>query len=95
MTLTSSAPSNVAQKTLTSLRRAVNEALERKRRLGQYAVNWHRGAPALLADDGVTEASAIGGITGMPVLTPGQENRESQQSAAVSESIGDYRVSDE
>lgn len=30
---------------LTSLRKAVAEALERKRRLGQYAVIWRDGRP--------------------------------------------------
>lgn len=31
--------------TLAALRKAVNEALERKRRLGQYAVVWRDGRP--------------------------------------------------
>lgn len=33
------------------LRSAVAEALERKRRLGQYAVVWQNGKPALIGDD--------------------------------------------
>jgi len=37
--------------TLTALRKAVNNALERKRRLGQYAVVWRDGKPALLDED--------------------------------------------
>ena len=37
--------------TLTALQIAVNNALERKRRLGQYAVVWRDGKPALLDED--------------------------------------------
>lgn len=33
------------QRALDALRRAVAEALERKRRLGQYAVIWRDGRP--------------------------------------------------
>lgn len=37
--------SEYAAKALASLRKAVSEALERKRRLGQYAVVWRDGRP--------------------------------------------------
>ena len=40
-----------AQKTLEALRKAVADALERKRRLGHYAVVWRNGKPALIGDD--------------------------------------------
>ncbi|MDT4331373.1 hypothetical protein ACQE3D_14740 [Methylomonas sp. MS20] len=36
---------------LDCLTAAVGEALERKRRLGQYAVVWKDGKPALIGDD--------------------------------------------
>lgn len=39
------------QEMLDSLRAAVAETLERKRRLGQYAVIWKDGRPALIGDD--------------------------------------------
>jgi hypothetical protein len=39
------------QPTLDALRRAVAEALERKRRLGQYAVTWRDGGPVLAISD--------------------------------------------
>ena len=39
-------PSPEGQRQLESLRRAVAQALERKRRLGQYAVIWRNGKPA-------------------------------------------------
>lgn len=44
-------PSKEALATLTALKRAVENALERKRRLGQYAVVWRDGKPALLDED--------------------------------------------
>lgn len=39
------------QKMLDSLRSAVSETLERKRRLGQYAVIWQNGKPVLVGED--------------------------------------------
>ena len=42
-----STPSVESQRMLDSLRHAVNKALERKRRLGQYAVVWEHGKPVI------------------------------------------------
>jgi len=39
------------QEMLDSLRSAVAETLERKRRLGQYAVIWQDGKPVLFGED--------------------------------------------
>ncbi|MCE8019251.1 hypothetical protein HOP51_03830 [Halomonas sp. MCCC 1A11036] len=39
------------QEMLDSLRAAVAETLERKRRLGHYAVIWQDGKPVLIGDD--------------------------------------------
>lgn len=39
------------QEMLESLRTAVEEALERKRRLGQYAVIWQDGKPVLIGEN--------------------------------------------
>lgn len=39
------------QKMLDSLRATVTETLERKRRLGHYAVIWQGGKPSLVGDD--------------------------------------------
>jgi hypothetical protein len=44
-------PSPDAQKTLEALTRAVANALERKRRLGHYAVIWHDGKPVCIGED--------------------------------------------
>jgi hypothetical protein len=40
------------QQILDALHNAVAEALERKRRLGQYAVVWKDGKPFLIGGDG-------------------------------------------
>ena len=55
---------------LDALKRAVAEALEHKRRLGQYAVVWREGravcvgpdAPALLYRSGLEAARTPGGV---------------------------------
>ncbi|SOC54657.1 hypothetical protein SAMN05421509_10455 [Chromohalobacter canadensis] len=39
------------QEMLDSLRAAVSEALERKQRLGHYAVIWQDGKPMLVGED--------------------------------------------
>ncbi len=43
-------PSADASETLAALRRAVKNSLDRKQRLGQFAVVWRDGKPALLDD---------------------------------------------
>lgn len=45
------APSADGQRMLESLRLAVGKALERKRRLGQYAVVWRHGKPLVINAD--------------------------------------------
>ncbi|MDC8445585.1 MAG: hypothetical protein LV471_06600 [Nitrosomonas sp.] len=44
-------PSPEGQKQLEILRQAVSKALEKKRRLGQYAVIWQDGKPVMTGDD--------------------------------------------
>ncbi|WP_445011052.1 hypothetical protein [Vreelandella stevensii] len=43
------------QEMLESLRSAVAETLERKRRLGQYAVVWENDRPVFIGDDAPTQ----------------------------------------
>lgn len=58
-TTQSTAPiSPAAQAMLDSLRLAVGKALERKRRLGQYAVIWQDNAPLLIGEDAPETAMA-------------------------------------
>lgn len=47
----STQPSDEAKDGLAALNRAVTAALERKRRLGQYAVVWKDGRPALVGGE--------------------------------------------
>lgn len=44
-------PSPEGQRMLESLHQAVGNALEKKRRLGQYAVVWKDGKPVFLGGD--------------------------------------------
>lgn len=43
--------SQETQTMLATLRKAVTETLERKRRLGEYAVIWQDGKPVAIGDD--------------------------------------------
>lgn len=45
MTITSSPPSIQAQTMLKALQKAVANSLEKKQKLGQYAVIWKNGQP--------------------------------------------------
>lgn len=44
-------PSAEGQKQLDALRKSVANALEKKRRLGQYAVTWENGKPVVRGED--------------------------------------------
>jgi hypothetical protein len=44
-------PNAATQATLDCLRQAVSKALERKRRLGQYSIQWIGNAPFAVGDD--------------------------------------------
>lgn len=53
-----------AQKTLDCLRQVAIDTLERKRRLGHYAVIWRDGKPVLIGDDapsGTTRSNEVVG----------------------------------
>lgn len=44
-------PSPEGQRQLETLRQAVGKTLEKKRRLGQYAVTWKDGKPVVKGED--------------------------------------------
>jgi hypothetical protein len=44
-------PSPEGQRKLETLRQAVGKTLEKKRRLGQYAVTWKDGKPVVQGED--------------------------------------------
>jgi len=46
-----STPSPEGQRQLETLRQAVGKTLEKKRRLGQYAVTWQDGKPVVKGED--------------------------------------------
>ena len=46
------APSKEGQIILDSLQKAVSDALDKKRRLGQYAVVWKNGNPSMTNEEG-------------------------------------------
>ncbi len=49
-------PSEEGERLLETLRQAVSNALERKRRLGQYAVIWKDGRPLVTGEDAPTKS---------------------------------------
>ena len=51
MNTTSVPPSAEAQTILNALQQAVTKNLEKKRRLGQYAVTWKNGRPVQAGED--------------------------------------------
>ncbi|MGE4441838.1 MAG: hypothetical protein AB7D27_10180 [Desulfomicrobium sp.] len=51
MKITQAPPSKESMIVLESLRKAVAQALDRKKRLGQYAVVWQDGQPTIIGDD--------------------------------------------
>jgi len=57
MSTESNQPSEETSATLAALRKAVKNTLDRKRRLGQYAVVWRDGKPALLDEDAEDSAA--------------------------------------
>lgn len=70
MTLTSTNPSPQTQVMLRALQDAVTKSLDKKRRLGQYAVTWQAGQPVLSGTDEpeiVQQPAGQNGPTSMPV----------------------------
>lgn len=51
--------SSHTQQTLDALRKAVANALERKRRLGHYAVVWHNGEPMAIGEDAPNDIKEV------------------------------------
>ena len=78
-------PSAEATETLVALRRAVKNTLDRKQRLGQFAVVWRDGEPALLDD--AAEDHALFFEELQRVTHP--------QQSGVADAKGEYRSGDE
>lgn len=56
MSITTSTPSLKSQVTLAALRMAIAKTLDKKQRLGQYAVVWQDGQPVLTGPDAPVQA---------------------------------------
>jgi len=56
MDITISTPSAKSQVTLAALRMAIAKTLDKKQRLGQYAVVWQDGRPVLTGPDAPVQA---------------------------------------
>jgi len=54
--------SEQAQQALQSLQNSVRKALDRKRRLGQYAVIWKNGRPQRLSAEEMDKSSKRDGV---------------------------------
>lgn len=80
--------------TLTALRKAVKNALDRKRRLGQYAVVWRDGKPSLLDED-VEDRAAFYKAMRKEADCLQDSNTASKPQAGVSDSEGEYRSNNE
>lgn len=64
------APSAAARQTLEALRQAVGQALDRKRRLGQFAVIWEAGEVRRLPPEALpTWPASTGTAYGQPPLS--------------------------
>ena len=61
MTITSAPPTPQAQSMLKALQSAVTKSLERKQKLGQYAVTWQNGAPVLAGEDAPVSVQSAAG----------------------------------
>lgn len=77
-------PSEDATETLAALKRAVKNTLERKQRLGQYAVVWRDGKPAI--QDDTADDHALFSQELQPVAT---------RPSSVAENKGEYRSDNE
>ena len=90
MSIEFNAPSKEALDTLTALKRAVDNALERKRRLGQYAVVWRDGEPALLDEDVEDRAAFYEAMKNEPSDRPVFDS-DSNPKSGVADRRGEYR----
>ena len=69
MTNNSNQPCPVAAITLAALKKAVANELDRKRRLGHYAVVWRDGQPALFDENVEDSAAFYEAMSNEPVTT--------------------------
>ena len=95
MTIESNTPSAKATETLAALKRAVQNTLDRKRRLGQYAVVWRDDKPALLDDDVEDRDAFYESLQNEPATKADSLARQGNQQSGVADKKGEYRSDDE
>lgn len=94
MTHDSNQPSTETNATLTALRTAVKNTLDRKKRLGQYAVVWRDGKPVLL-DEEVEDRAAFYEAMGRESGRMSDAKAADDPQAGVADIQGRYRSDDE
>ena len=67
--------SAAGQRTLAALQAAATAALERKQRLGQYAVTWMDGKPVLTGGDTASERASLLKTLAMQPLTDAADSQ--------------------
>lgn len=80
MTIESDQPPTEALAALAALGRAVKNALDRKKRLGQYAVVWRDGKLALVDEDVENRAAFYEALKKEPVDKPVSKAAPNQKS---------------
>jgi len=91
MTDETNLPSTKAMDTLAALKRAVKNTLERKRRLGQYAVVWRDEKPALLDDDVEDREAFYESLQNEPARTSvSNAGHDQDQQSGVADKKGEY-----
>jgi hypothetical protein len=94
MSIESTTPSKEAAATLAALKSAVKNTLDRKRRLGQYAVVWRDGKPALLDEAVEDRAAFYEALKNEPGYTQEADTAAKSQSG-VEDNKGDYQSNNE
>lgn len=73
-------PSSEHTLILNSLKRAVSKELERKRRLGHYAVLWENGRPVFTEGDGPATKPELSRVQEEPDPYPERSERKNKNS---------------
>ena len=94
MSIESTTPSKEAAVTLAALKSAVKNTLDRKRRLGQYAVVWRDGKPALLDEEVEDRADFYEALKNEPGYTQKADTAAKSQSG-VADNKGEYQSNNE
>ena len=76
--------------TLAAMKTAVKNALDRKRRLGHYAVVWRDGQPALVDDDAEDRAAFFESLQQEPQGSHDNDAGHQQEQSGIAEKKEQY-----